>query len=175
MIQNVSSTGIGLVLGRRFEPGTTLSVELPGTDRRPLLARVVQVQRQPDGRWLLGCTLASRLSEEEVEQMRGQPAEELPAPCEPVSPSSSELFPKVILECCTGGRVVRRKVRWLGPGPWPPPPGTILPVGHNGRVADPAGDRLRVVRCSVRDGRWILQYEFAGQLSPEALRVLGRS
>jgi hypothetical protein len=51
----------------------------------------------------------------------------------------------------TTGRLARRVVRWRkSPGAWPPP-GTLLSVGTEGRVVNPAGDRLRVLRCTTRD------------------------
>jgi PilZ domain len=68
-IRDVSRGGLGLVLGRRFEPGTALFVELGaagGEDRRPLLARVVHVKRLGGGAWLLGCAFASRLGDDEL-------------------------------------------------------------------------------------------------------------
>src|SRR4051812_41582096 len=53
-IRDVSRVGLGLLLARRFEPGTVLFVELSlrdGEERRPLLARVVRAARQTEGGW----------------------------------------------------------------------------------------------------------------------------
>ncbi len=71
-VHDVSCGGIGLMLPRRFEPGTVLTVELPvpspGRPRR-LLARVQRVQKVSK-KWLVGCEFARRISEEEVNSLR---------------------------------------------------------------------------------------------------------
>lgn len=72
LFHDISKSGLGLVLRRRFEPNAVLTVEIPGTEeRRParLLVRVVRVQRRPDGRWITGCKFAHPLTEEEVEAL----------------------------------------------------------------------------------------------------------
>ncbi len=68
-ITDLSTGGVGIVLGRRFEPGAGLAVELPAmTDRteETLLVRVMQVNALPGGHWMLGCAFLSELSEETV-------------------------------------------------------------------------------------------------------------
>jgi hypothetical protein len=179
-IQNLSRGGLGLLLERRFEPGTVLFVELPGSDGRPLLVRVAHAVRLPRGTWLLGCAFSSKLSEDELQRwLRPQTEQEPAAQAEPAADPSGRgaLIPGVTLEGPkgAGGRVVRRTVRWLKlPGAWPPEPGTLLSIGARGRVVNPAGDRLRVLNCTATDdGAWVLSYEFAGQPSPEVLRLLG--
>ncbi len=65
---NVSSTGVGLLLSRRFEPGTLLAVavEPDGNSTRCLpLARVRRVRRHGNY-WLLGCVWADELSDEDM-------------------------------------------------------------------------------------------------------------
>src|SRR4051812_47471166 len=67
-IRNISVGGVSLHLQRRFEPGAGLAIELPGRDGREgytVLARVVQVRRQPDGAWSLGCQFVSELGEDQ--------------------------------------------------------------------------------------------------------------
>jgi hypothetical protein len=61
MVRDISSEGIGLLLGRRFEPGAMLSIELTDAHvERPrlLLARVVHAE------------LVGPLSDEEVHALR---------------------------------------------------------------------------------------------------------
>lgn len=66
-VRDVSATGIGLVLNRRFEPGTVLRVRLPGrSGRRFYLVRVVRVQAQSARKWVVGCVFPRRLSDDEV-------------------------------------------------------------------------------------------------------------
>jgi serine/threonine protein kinase len=72
-VTDISATGVGLQLYRRFEPGAVLLLALPGV--RPnasggLMARVVRVQQQSARRWFVGCRLAARLSDEELKELR---------------------------------------------------------------------------------------------------------
>src|SRR5580692_1103433 len=55
-LRDVSATGVGMVLDRRFEPGAGLSIEIPGLGGgNTLLAKVVHATGLPEGKWLLGC------------------------------------------------------------------------------------------------------------------------
>lgn len=68
-VRDISGQGVGLLLNRRFETGVLLAVELtePVEGRqRLLLARVVRAVPQPEGNWLIGCTLITPLGEDEV-------------------------------------------------------------------------------------------------------------
>jgi hypothetical protein len=53
-VRDVSRIGLGLVLERRFEPGTIITVDL---HPRILLVRVAHAKALPEGGWLLGCEL----------------------------------------------------------------------------------------------------------------------
>ena len=71
-VRDVSAGGIGLVLSRRFEPGTVLMADFADPGLRPgrrLFVRVVRVQALADGRWLLGCAFARNLGDEEVQDL----------------------------------------------------------------------------------------------------------
>jgi serine/threonine protein kinase len=71
-VQNISAGGLALLVGRRFEPHSTLCVELGGSGQAPCyyLVRVVRVQPRPGRKWLVGCAFARPLSDEEVESLR---------------------------------------------------------------------------------------------------------
>jgi serine/threonine protein kinase len=72
-IQDVSATGIGLLLTRRFEPGTVLVVQLRGVTceaPRRFVARVVHVCKQPRRRWMAGCRLFAGLTAEEIRDLQ---------------------------------------------------------------------------------------------------------
>jgi hypothetical protein len=64
IVCDMSRTGLGLMIDRRFEPGTALRLEwhadcdalLP-----PLLGRVIRLSESHDGRWRHGCTLIGEL------------------------------------------------------------------------------------------------------------------
>jgi hypothetical protein len=66
-VNNISAGGIGLLLQRRFEPGTGLAIELPDADfTYTVFVRVIHALAQPNGRWLLGCSFVTPLSEERL-------------------------------------------------------------------------------------------------------------
>jgi eukaryotic-like serine/threonine-protein kinase len=71
-IRDISADGVGLVLPRRFEPRTVLSLDLAATDTEParrLFVRIVRVTTLPSRRWLVGCIFANRLGEDEVQSL----------------------------------------------------------------------------------------------------------
>lgn len=72
-IRDISTSGIGLVLGRRFEPGALLSIEVMDRSEgqmRQLLARVAHATARREGGWLIGCSLINSLTDEEVAALR---------------------------------------------------------------------------------------------------------
>lgn len=72
-VHNLSAGGIGLVLSRRFEPGTVLTIEVQGTPARPslqLLARVIHATVRPGSGWLIGCAFAQELGDDELRSLR---------------------------------------------------------------------------------------------------------
>jgi hypothetical protein len=71
-VRNLSAGGCALRLGRRFEAGTVLSIDVHGQDKsilQTLLARVMHVTLQKDGSWLLGCAFTNRLSEDDLKAL----------------------------------------------------------------------------------------------------------
>jgi serine/threonine protein kinase len=74
VVQDVSATGIGLLLARRCEPGTELSVEvMTNPDRTPfcLPVRVVRVRKDNFGHWTHGCAFLTPLDEAELTALLG--------------------------------------------------------------------------------------------------------
>lgn len=72
-VRDVSRTGIGLVVPHRFDAGTLLTVEVqdPAEDyARTLHVHVVHAAALPEGGWLLGCTLQTELSDDEIQRLR---------------------------------------------------------------------------------------------------------
>ncbi len=68
-VRDLSTGGVGIVVNRRFEPGTLLSVELQDaeqTTNRILLVRVVRVLREEGDKWLLGCAFTTKLTDAEL-------------------------------------------------------------------------------------------------------------
>jgi hypothetical protein len=69
-VRDISTGGLGLWLGRRFERGTVLIVELPTVDEdspRLMPVRVAHVTRAGPGQWIVGCAFVRRLSEDELQ------------------------------------------------------------------------------------------------------------
>lgn len=72
-VVNVSCGGVGLLLSRRFEPGTLLQVEVQIPKLgffRPLLVQVLHLTGQEFGGWLVGCSFTQPLEENDVKQLR---------------------------------------------------------------------------------------------------------
>lgn len=68
-VRDISLGGIALMLRRRFERGTSLILELATNagELRRLSVQVVHATWEMDGRWVIGCTFTSPLSEEELQ------------------------------------------------------------------------------------------------------------
>lgn len=71
-VQDLSQIGLGLLIGRRFEPGMILTVELQSPDQaftRVVQARVIHSLPQSPNSWLLGCALENPLTEDELRRL----------------------------------------------------------------------------------------------------------
>lgn len=69
-VQDISQSGLGLLICYPFKAGTYLAVDVCGPNEpRTLLSRVVHVADQSDGTWSIGCELVHRLSEAELEAL----------------------------------------------------------------------------------------------------------
>jgi hypothetical protein len=155
-IHDISVCGIGMILQRRYEPGTGLTIELPDSESDTtytVLARVVHVKKQRDGRWHLGCNFVSELSEEEVETLiqvaraRSTPLDPLDEEEEFASSETSKVRAKKFvifgvelhITSKDGKEKVDRYVRkLLIPPTWPLPAGKVLTLPirqQNGPVA----------------------------------------
>jgi len=69
--EDISLTGFGFVLHRRFDPGSLLTIDLQrttGDSWGTLKARVLYCTPQADGNWRLGCILVPAWSEEELQK-----------------------------------------------------------------------------------------------------------
>jgi hypothetical protein len=68
---DISCGGIGMVAERRFERGTILKIEVQGKHDGPpslLMARVVRVGANADGKWVLGCQFPTEMDESDVRE-----------------------------------------------------------------------------------------------------------
>jgi hypothetical protein len=172
-IRDVSGGGLGLVLGRRFERGAGLAIEIPATTDCPgdtLLARVVHVTRLPDGRWLHGCAFINPIGDDEIRRLL-RLAPPIPDAAPPDSPPEAERQdapakrpPHVVRDVTLIGSWRRRSLRpfrvrnlFLS-GDWPLSPGAILRV-HAGR--HPAAQaRLEITGCQRHGQGWSIRCVF---------------
>jgi hypothetical protein len=71
-IQDISTTGMQLLISRRFERGSLLTVEVQTKDQktvRKLLVRVARVKAKDYGQWLLGCAFVTKLRDPELKEL----------------------------------------------------------------------------------------------------------
>lgn len=72
VVQDISTSGIGLVCNHQFDPGRLLSVEMQSPDDLLLYVfptRVMRSTSQPNGEWLIGCTFLSPLRPELLQEL----------------------------------------------------------------------------------------------------------
>jgi hypothetical protein len=176
IIHDLSPEGLRLGLGRRFERGTGLAIELPGEDGpSTVLARVVRVEPRPGGGWLLGCVFISRLSDEEVGRLlgldrRGRSGPLVPVPLAPATADGS--VTSVLFQArLAGGDILRWYVKHLERSlTWPLQRGQLIEV----RLGD-APVELEVHHCQLRPDCWVVNCHFTSPPSPEVLRALGKA
>lgn len=71
-VRDLSAGSIGLLLTRRFEPGTLLVIELEHKESslsHTLVGRVVHASQSTNGSWMLGCTLANKIAEDDLQAL----------------------------------------------------------------------------------------------------------
>lgn len=69
MVRDLSTSGIGIIVNRRFEPGTLLTVDLEDagrTSQRSLLVRVIRTAQEHPNSWVHGCAFTHPMSEAEL-------------------------------------------------------------------------------------------------------------
>jgi hypothetical protein len=185
-VRDISLTGLGLVLKRRFERGTGLAIEIPAKGDYPgdtLLAKVAHTTALAGGNWLLGCAFVSELSDDALVrllQLAQAPSKTEGPPGTPAGqakpgPDKNVLVSGIRLAGTNHrGREASVPVNRLFLNvAWPLQPGTILKV----RVAnDPKKYPpvfLRITSCTLDDGRWTLRYTFAQKPAREMMHLLG--
>src|SRR5262245_47028071 len=71
-VRDLSVNGLSLKLLRRFEPGTTLFIELPNVAdglSRSIGVRVRNVRPDPVGGWIIGCQFNRPMNEEDLKAL----------------------------------------------------------------------------------------------------------
>jgi hypothetical protein len=192
VIENVSQTGVRLRLRRRFEPHTGVAIELPGKDGldpETVYAKIVHVDNDGAGSYVLGCRLMSALSDEEVQRLlavsapdsRGAPesATVLLDDSAPESPATDvpemTVVASVRLWIGVGeGEIIRCRVkRFHASGPWPLPTGTALNLRGVARNGSRLEHPFEVVHCTPEGDGWLLQVR-ATDAADDVLEAFGR-
>jgi hypothetical protein len=175
-IIDISQGGVRILLQRRFEVGTGLSVELPGAAPRQatvVFVKVIHVRDEGNGIWSLGCQFVQELGEDELERLLtatnhvhpslldsylddsfSEPARD------PVSKSACDgiLSEVHLLAETRAGNFVDYVIKRLDVSrSWPLTPGKILSV--SGKTANhiPWSLRIKVVRCVAHGDAWEIQ------------------
>ena len=71
-VLDISTEGIGLILGMFQKTGTSFSLKLVNSRNnfaRSVQARVVRTVRRSDGHWFVGCSFNQRLNQDELESL----------------------------------------------------------------------------------------------------------
>jgi hypothetical protein len=182
-IQDISRTGIALVLDRRFERGTLLSVQLEDRARsfgRTMFARVVHVRLHEDRAWLHGCAFAGELEEDELSYFhaeRRRPTDldcrawvrfdcDVPATAWLLGPNQGESMPVRVQNVAPGG------VGILAPAA--PPTGTCLRLEWSGNeVRPPRPVEVRVIQAASQGSNgWLLGCELVAEIDAAELNAL---
>lgn len=181
-IRDLSCGGCNLLLDHEVQPGQLIHLELP----RPtdgdymVLACVVRAEREPSGKWALGCVFSRELSEEELSELgasrvRHAPEDQrlwtrfpttLHASFKQVGATDGPAVPADVLNLsATGiGLLVDDFME----------PGALL---HLDLCGDESADSRTILSCVVHvsergDGRWALGCNFIRELSDTDLRAL---
>jgi hypothetical protein len=175
-ITDLSTRGMGIVLGRRFEPGAGLAIELPASADRceeTLLVKVMQVNPLPGGHWMLGCGFVSELSEEmvlelvrqgKIQQAGGELERSNPAGR--AGPASGRgVMDTVVANVRFCAQLGDGQALWFTAKrvypkiPWPLATGSSL-VFRTGGTVEPVSLRVVIEHCGQEDARWIVHCRY---------------
>jgi hypothetical protein len=177
-IRHISAEKIGLVLERRFEPQTALSLFLPdpaSDSPSSVFARVSEVETRGKGRWLLDCNFVTPLTDERLQTLLEVVDNLRRSSTRPVSSSANIVIEKaIVLGVLFQVRLgncdpIRRAVTKLHVnGGWPLSTGQVMKVWlGSGPVNESAAD-VRVNGCYKQGSGWLVDCYFLGA-PPEIL------
>jgi hypothetical protein len=195
-ISDISLGGVRIVLPRRFEKGTGLAVELPGTDDREgtvVFVKVVHVKSLGNGAWALGCRFLSELSDDQLQSLLTSTShvlassqqdsdgaedveEEVEEPAPIASLPTARFLSNVHLAIDTqSGSIVNCIIKRLNVTKcWPLTAGKILSL--NGKTPDqtPWSVRIQITQCREHETGCELQGRIVGPAASSGVfRALG--
>lgn len=180
-IRDLSTLGVGLVFPHEIEVGALLEIHLSQTTggaAHDVLARVVHVEPELSGAWLVGCAFVSELDDARLQRLdaqrirtaAGDPRRWVRFPCNvetvctTCQSASGEQSPARILNVSPGG------VGLLTPCEFDV--GMLLDLDMPTGVAEPEKLRVRVVRVVPHGyGNWFLGCEFVDRLTDAEVRA----
>jgi hypothetical protein len=171
IIRDIGTSGMSLMLNRRFERGSGLAIELPSEDgtSSTVLARIVQVSTHPGG-WLLSCMFIGELSDEEVQQVLDLDLSRMAGHTETNAPAAihNVLFQAPVRP----GDYLRWFVKRLNlAGEWPLPVDKIMSF-HLGGLPDAAPLEMKVRQCERFGAYWVVTCKLMAIPSDEVLQAL---
>lgn len=157
-ILDISQGGVRLNLGRRFERGASLALELPGRDGEDpytAFARVIHLRGEDDGSWTLGCQLIGELSEDELLRI----AQTSMSDETDDGTSGRRVVPSVLLRIALPeSRAVRYRIRRVrAVGSWPLTPGRTVRLRGVAVNNFRAESEFEVVSCEPAGDGWAVQ------------------
>lgn len=180
-VQDISSTGLSLVLRRRFERGTFLTLDLENPTekfRRTVIVKVVRIRRTRNGEWNLGCALDGEFDLESLEMFGVKAKKPPPQPerawirlptrawttCHLPGEENGALRKVRVVNVCPGGigLLVNKRVAH----------NTLLGV----QVPRGKGPQHRVLARVIHvnpqpRGQWLLGCAFLGEISNQELQA----
>ena len=177
-VQDVSARGINLLVGRRFEPGELLSVEIPGGEEGPttVLACVVWADRARRGEWSLGCVLTTSLDDDELIRLGARPTAPDPrasvrVPCQARARYQRVRFPDSPAQTAEVVNLSASGIALLLGEPVEA--GEVLSLGLHAGDGEVVGNVLAsVVRVAFQKGRRLVGCNFIGELGAEQMKAL---
>ncbi len=179
-IRDVSAEKIALVLQRRFEPQTSLSLSLPepGSESTScVFARAVRVEPLVDGQWLLDCTFVAPLTEDRLdailqaaEAAQTRPQTSLP----PEILIQKAIVTGVLFQVRYGNQdPIRRPLARLHVhGRWPLTTGRAMKVWVGCGPRNETTAAVRVNGCYKQGESWLVDCFFLGAPPPILLEKL---
>src|SRR5207245_8099228 len=78
-LDNISETGLCLLLSRRFEPGALLALSIGGnhSGRQAIVVRIVWVKKVANDEWRMGCKYDFPLCDFEIDHLLEQVRDDL--------------------------------------------------------------------------------------------------
>jgi hypothetical protein len=169
-IREISAERIVLLLKRRFEPQTHLSLSLPECDfcsTSCVFARVIRVEPLSDGRWVLDCVFITPIAEARLNALLQAINATPPSP--EISVPSDVMIEKAIVSGVLfqvrygSWDPIRRAVTRLHVnGCWPLTTGQAMTAWVGGGPMNETAADVRVNGCYKQNGKWLIDCSFLG-------------